>query len=56
MLKTPRDIVNDRLSWSSDDAMKNHCVHVLEQYLKEEPTLSESELRDSLAKYLMGLE
>lgn len=56
MLKTPRDIVNDRLSWSSDDAIKNHCVYVLEQYLKEEPNLSENELKESLTKYLMGLE
>lgn len=56
MLKTPRDIVNDRLSWSSDEAIKNHCVYVLEQYLKEEPTLTEKQLKDSLIEYLMGLE
>jgi hypothetical protein len=48
MLKTPRDIVNDRLSWSSDDAIKNHCVYVLEQYLKEEPELTEQDLREAL--------
>jgi len=56
MLKTPRDIVNDRLSWSSDDAMKNHCVFILEEYLKEEPALTEKELEQSLKNYLMGLE
>ena len=56
MLKTPRDIVNDRLSWSSDDAMKNHCVYVLEQYLKEEPALTPEDLRKALGNYLMGLE
>ncbi len=56
MLKTPRDIVNDRLSWSSDDAMKNHCVFILEEYLKEEPALTEKELEHSLKNYLMGLE
>jgi hypothetical protein len=56
MLKTPRDIVNDRLSWSSDDAIKNHCVFVLEEYLKEEPDLSEKELKEALSNYLMGLE
>jgi hypothetical protein len=56
MLKTPRDIVNDRLSWSSDDAIKNHCVYVLEQYLKEEPELTEQDLREALGNYLMGLE
>lgn len=56
MLKTPREIVNSRLSWSSDDSIKNHCVYVLEQYLKEEPDLSEEELENSLKTYLMGLE
>ena len=56
MLKTPRDIVNERLSWSSDIAIKNHCVHVLEGYLKEEPSLSEEDLREALGTYLMGLE
>lgn len=56
MLKTPRDIVNDRLSWSSDEAMKNHCVYVLEEYLKEEPQLTPEELREALGNYLMGLE
>ena len=56
MLKTPRDIVNDRLSCSSDDAMKNHCVYVLEQYLKEEPALTPEDLRQALGNYLMGLE
>lgn len=56
MLKTPREIVNERLSWSSDDAIKNHCVYVLEQYLKEEPHLTEEDLRQALGKYLMGLE
>lgn len=56
MLKTPRDIVNERLSWSSDIAIKNHCVFVLEEYLKEEPNLSEEDLREALGNYLMGLE
>lgn len=56
MLKTPRDIVNDRLSWSSDEAIKNHCVYILEQYLKEEPNLTEEELKKALSNYLMGLE
>ena len=56
MLKTPREIVNDRLSWSSDEAIKNHCVYVLEEYLKEEPHLTEEELKQALGKYLMGLE
>ena len=56
MLKTPRDIVNERLSWSSDIAIKNHCVHVLETYLKDEPTLTEKDLREALGTYLMGLE
>lgn len=56
MLKTPRDIVNERLSWSSDEAIKNHCVYILEQYLKEEPDLTEEELKQSLRDYLMGLE
>lgn len=56
MLKTPREIVNERLSWSSDDAIKNHCVYVLEEYLKEEPHLTEEELKEALGKYLMGLE
>ena len=56
MLKTPRDIVNDRIGWSTDIALKNHCVAVLEKYLKEEPYLSEEELKSSLSTYLMGLE
>lgn len=56
MLKTPRDIVNERLSWSSDEAIKNHCVYILEQYLKEEPNLTEEELKKALSNYLMGLE
>ena len=56
MLKTPRDIVNERLSWSSDVAIKNHCVLVLEEYLKQEPSLSEEELKSALSTYLMGLE
>lgn len=55
-MKTARQIVNDRLSWSSNDAIKNHCVHVLEQYLQEEPHLSEEKLKDALGIYLMGLE
>tara|TARA_S200002703_G_C3706850_1_gene217116 strand:+ start:501 stop:671 length:171 start_codon:yes stop_codon:yes gene_type:complete len=56
MIKTPRDIVNDKLSWSSDTAFKNHCVMVLEEYLEDEPTLTEKDLRESLGTYLMGLE
>ncbi len=56
MLKTPRDIVNDRLSWSSDEAIKNHCVYVLEQYLREEPHLTTEQLKEALGEYLMGLE
>jgi hypothetical protein len=56
MLKTPREIVNERLSWSSDHAIKNHCVYVLEEYLKEEPGLTAEELSQSLVEYLMGLE
>jgi hypothetical protein len=56
MLKTPRDIVNDRLSWSSDVAIKNHCVYVLEKYLKEEPQLTHEQLKEALGEYLMGLE
>lgn len=55
MLKTPRDIVEERLSWSSDDAIKNHCVYVLEQYLEKEPHLSEEELKKRLKDYLMKL-
>ena len=56
MLKTPREVVNDRLSWSSDEAIKNHCVHVLEEYLRQEPGLTGEELREALGTYLMGLE
>jgi len=56
MLKTPRDIVNERMSWSSNISMKNHCVTVLENYLKEEPALSEKDLKEALGTYLMGLE
>ncbi len=56
MLKTPRDIVNERLSWSSDIAIKNHCVLILEEYLKEEPHLSEEDLKKALTNYLIGLE
>lgn len=56
MLKTPRDIVEERIGWSTDIALKNHCVYVLEQYIQEEPTLSEQELKESLTEYLMGLE
>lgn len=56
MLKTPREVVNERLSWSSDQALRNHCVHVLEEYLKEEPALTGEQLRDALGTYLMGLE
>ena len=56
MLKTPRDIVNERIGWSTDIALKNHCTKVLEDYLKEEPELTEKELRNSLTEYLMGLE
>ena len=55
-MKTARQIVNDRLSWSSDAAIKNHCVHVLEQYLQEEPHRTEEKLKDALGIYLMGLE
>lgn len=56
MLKTPRDIVNERLSWSSDIVIKNHCVYILEEYLKKEPDLSEEKLKEALKIYLMGLE
>ena len=56
MLKTPREIVNDKLSWSSDVAIKNHCVYVLEKYLREEPELTEEQLRGALGNYLMELE
>tara|TARA_Y100000389_G_scaffold201952_1_gene245963 strand:- start:10488 stop:10658 length:171 start_codon:yes stop_codon:yes gene_type:complete len=56
MLKTPRDIVKERLSWSSNIAIQNHCVSVLENYLKEEPDLSEKDLKEALGTYLMGLE
>ena len=56
MLKTPRQVVNERLSWSSDQALRNHCVHVLEEYLKEEPALTGEQLREALGTYLMGLE
>lgn len=55
-MKTARQIVNDRLSWSSDTAIKNHCVHVLETYLKEEPALTEEQLKEALTTYLVGLE
>jgi hypothetical protein len=55
MLKTPRDIVEERLSWSTDVAIKNHCVYVLEEYLKKEPHLSEEELKRRLKDYLMKI-
>ena len=56
MLMTPRDIVNDTIGWSTDIALKNHCTKVLEDYLEEEPALTEQQLKDSLTEYLMGLE
>lgn len=56
MLKTPRDIVEDKIGWCTDIALKNHCVKVLEDYLEEEPALTEEKLKDSLTEYLMGLE
>jgi len=56
MLMTPRDIVNDTIGWSTDIALKNHCTKVLEDYLEEEPALTEQQLKDSLTEYLIGLE
>ena len=56
MLKTPRDIVNDRLSWSSNIAIKNHCVFVLDECLKKNPELSEDELKKILSNYLLKME
>jgi len=56
MLKTPRDIVNEKIGWSTDIALKNHCTKVLEDYLQEEPALTEQQLKDGLTEYLMGLE